>query len=142
VALEVYVGDLKVFKDLIPDDWLKGLKVDRPPLADRLKRFSERGLRFVTDKGETLQAELRLAEPRMSKDRFSPFAGMVNPYTSRKVPEAPADKRVLYAELVYPFGETVPKTLTMSPPMDAEGRAAVSIGFIAYHKSVPVIDFR
>jgi hypothetical protein len=142
VALEVYVGDLKVFKDLIPDDWLKGLKVDRPPLADRLKRFSERGLRFVTDKGETLQAELRLAEPRMRKDRFSPFAGMVNPYTSRKVPEAPADKRVLYAELVYPFRETAPKTLTMSPPMDAEGRAEVSIGFIAYHKSVPVIDFR
>jgi hypothetical protein len=142
VALEVYVGDLKVFKDLIPDDWLKDLKVDRPPLADRLKRFSERGLRFVTDKGETLQAELRLAEPRLRKDRFSPFAGMVNPYTRRRVPEAPADKRVIYAELVYPFRETAPKTLTMSPPMDAEGRAEVSIGFIVYHKAVPVIDFR
>jgi hypothetical protein len=142
VALEIYVGDLKSFEALIPGDWLKDLKVDRPPLAERLKRFSEQGLRFVTDKGETLQAELRLAEPRLRKDRFSPFAGMVNPYTSRKVPEAPADKRVLYAELVYPFGETQPKTLTLSPPLDAEGRASVSIGFIVYHKSVPVIDFR
>ena len=142
VALEVYVGDLKAFKDLIPDTWLKDLKVDRPPLADRLRNFSERGLRLVTDKGETLQAELRLAEPRLRKDRFSPFAGMVNPYTRLKAPEPPADKRVLYVELVYPLREKAPKTLTITPPLDAEGRAEVSIGFIAYHKSVPVIDFR
>jgi len=142
VALEAYVGDLKTFEALIPDDWLKNLQVDRPPLADRLAGFSDRGLRFVTDRGETLQAELRLAEPRLRKDRFSPFAGMINPYTRRKVPEAPADKRVLYAELVYPLGERPPKTLTMSPPLDAEGRPLVSVGFIVYHKSVPVIDFR
>lgn len=142
VALEVYVGDLKTFEALIPDDWLKNIKVERPRLAERLERFSKRGLRFVTDSGETLKAELRLAEPRLRKDRFSPFAGMVNPYTRLKAPEAPADKRVLYAELVYPFRDTAPRTLTIIPPLDADGRAAVSIGFIAYHKSVPVIDFR
>jgi len=142
VALEVYVGDLKDFEALIPDDWLKDIKADRPPPAERLARFSQEGLRFVTDTGEVLQAELRLAEPRLRKDRYSPFAGMVNPYTRRQVPEAPADKRVLYAQLVYPFGETPPESLTMSPPLDAEGRPLVSIGFIAYHKSVPVIDFR
>ncbi|MCG6984143.1 MAG: hypothetical protein LJE61_02925, partial [Thiocapsa sp.] len=95
VALEIYVGDLKSFEALIPDDWMKDFKVNRPPLAERLKRFSEQGLRFVTDSGETLQTELRLAEPRLRKDRFSPFAGMVNPYTRFKAPEAPADKRVL-----------------------------------------------
>jgi len=142
VALEVYVGDLKTFEALIPDDWVKDLAVERPPLAERLAQFSQHGLRFATDAGETLQATLRLAEPRLRKDRFSPFAGMVNPYTRLKAPEAPADKRVLYAELVYPFGKTAPRTLTISPPLDADGRAAVSIGFIAYHKSVPVIDFR
>jgi hypothetical protein len=142
VALEVYIGDLKTFEALIPDDWLKDKQVERPPLGERLARFSEQGLGFVTDAGETLQAELRLAEPRLRKDRFSPFAGMVNPYTRQRVPDAPADKRVLYAELVYPFGATPPKTLTMIPPRDAEGRAKVTIGFIVYHKSVPVIDFR
>jgi hypothetical protein len=142
VALEVYVGDLKTFEALIPGDWLKNVKVERLPLKARLARFSEQGLRFVTDTGETLQAKLRLAEPRRRKDRFSPFAGMVNPYTRRQVPDAPADKRVLYAELVYPFGETAPRTLTLAPPLDDEGRPRVSIGFIVYHKSVPVIDFR
>jgi len=66
---------------------------------------------------------------------------MINPYTRQRVPEAPADKRVLYAELIYPF-EGEPAQLTFVPPLDEEGRAQVTIGFIAYHKSVPVIDFR
>jgi len=142
VALEVYVGDIKRFEALIPDEWVKDLQVKRPPLEDRLARFSEQGLRFETESGMILQAELRLIEPRLRKDRYSPFAGMVNPYTRQQVQDAPADKRVLYAELVYPFGEQQPRTLTITPPLDAEGRPAASIGFILYHKSVPVIDFR
>ena len=117
-------------------------QADRPAAAERLARFSEQGLSFVTDTGETLQAELRLAEPRLRKDRVSPFAGMINPFTRGRVPDAPADKRVLYVELVYPFADGTPKTLTISPPLDAEGRPRVTIGFIVYHKSVPVIDFR
>ena len=136
------MGDLEVFEELIPDDWVKDMQVERPPLEERLARFSDTSLQFVTDNGETLRAELRRAEPRLRKDRYSPFAGMMNPFTRRMVPDAHADKRVLYAELVYPFGETAPKTLTMIPPLDAEGRPRVNIGFIVYHKSVPVIDFR
>jgi hypothetical protein len=142
VALEIYVGDLETFSALVPDDWLKDQATERPPLAERLRQFSENGLCFVTDSGKTLQAELSLAEPRLRKDRFSPFAGMINPYTRQRVPEAPADKRVLYVELEYPFDGEMPKTLAMSPPSDEEGRALVTIGFIVYHKAVPVIDFR
>ena len=142
VALEVYVGDLASFEELIPDDWVKDLQVERPPLDRRLAHFSESGLRVVTDAGKTLKAKLRLAEPRLRKDRYSPFAGMINPYTRGKVPEAPADKRVLYVELVYPFGGTAPKALTIAPPLDAQGRPRAALGFIVFHRSVPVIDFR
>ena len=142
VALEIYVGDLETFAALVPDDWLQERTMGRPPLDERLRDFSANGLRFVTDDGRTLQAELRLVEPRLRKNRFSPFAGMINPYTRQRVPEAPADKRVLYVELEYPFEGETPKTLAISPPQDAEGRARVTIGFIVYHKAVPVIDFR
>ena len=142
VALEVYVGDLETFEELIPDEWVKHLGVERPPLPERLAHFSKQGLRFVTDKGEVLGAELRLAEPRMRKDRYSPYAGMINPYTLGRVPEAPADKRVLYVELVYPFNGRKPRSLTISPPLGTDGQPLAAIGFIAYHKSVPVIDFR
>ncbi len=48
---------------------------------------------------------------------------------------------MVYAELSYPFAQR-PQQLTIIPPLDDEGRPQVAIGFIAYHKSVPIIDFR
>ncbi|MBW1818519.1 MAG: hypothetical protein JRJ60_15355 [Deltaproteobacteria bacterium] len=47
----------------------------------------------------------------------------------------------MYAELVYPFKQR-PESLTIIPPLDYRGFPSASIGFIAYHKSVPVVDFR
>ena len=41
----------------------------------------------------------------------------------------------------YPFSGK-PESLTIIPPQNANGIAAVNIGFIAYHTSVPIIDFR
>ncbi len=141
LVLEVYVGDLERFSDLVPDDWARDGGEARPNLARRLEHFSEEVFQFVTGEGERLQAALVLAEARLRVDRKSPFAGMVNPITRQKVAEAPADKRVLYVELEYPFSQR-PNTLTIVPPQDQEGRATATIGFIAYHKAVPIIDFR
>ena len=141
LVLEVYVADLEIFNDLIPDDWVKDSRANRPDQRARLKHFSENVIQIITDEGEKLPAELQLVEPRQRVDRMSPFAGMINPYTRQRVPDAPADKRVLYAEIIYPFTGK-PSTLTFIPPQDEEGRAQVTMGFIAYHKSVPVIDFR
>ncbi len=141
VILEVYIGDLKTFEALVPDDWLGDNDIQRPPLAERLRRFSDTGLQFVTETGEKLRARVERVEPRLRVDRKSPFAGMINPLTRRPVPEAPADKRVLYAELIYPFSDK-PQQLTMIPPLNEEGQPLVNIGFIAYHKAIPVIDFR
>ena len=141
LVLEVYVGDLKSFEDLVPDDWLNDKPISRPDEASRIRRFAEERFQFIAGSGEKLPAEVVVIEPRERVDRRSPFAGMINPFTRQRVPEAPADKRVLYAELRYPF-DGKPGELTMVPPLDAEGHAEASIGFIVYHKSVPVIDFR
>ena len=141
LILEVYIGDLEKFEELVPDGWLKDSAAERPDVEARIKHFAEQRFQFVTETGEKLPAQLQLVEPRMRKDRQSPFAGMINPMTRQRVPEAPADKRVLYAEIIYRF-QGKPKQLTIIPPLDEEGRAQVTIGFIAYHKSVPIIDFR
>jgi hypothetical protein len=141
VALEIYIGDLATFEALVPDDSLERDVGSRPPLNQRLQQFSAETFQIITDDGTTLQADLKLVEPRMRKDRYSPFAGMINPTTRQRVPEAPKDKRILYAELEYPF-EIQPETLTFIPPKDENGVAMVSIGFIAYHLTVPIIDFR
>ena len=141
LVLEVYVKDLEIFKDLVPDDWVKDTATQRADVKTRIKYFAENVFQIVNQDGTKLQAELKLVEPRQRVDRKSPFGGMVNPYTRQRVPDAPADKRVLYADIIYPFSGK-PSALTFVPPQDEEGRALTSIGFIAYHKAVPIIDFR
>jgi hypothetical protein len=140
VVLEIYIGDLEVFTDLVPDALLRDSS-GRLRAEERLRRFSRETFQVVTPNGERLEAVIRLAEPRLRTDRKSAFAGMINPITRQRVPDAPEDKRVLYAELIYPF-EGKPQSLTFIPPLDEEGRALVTVGFIAYHKAVPIIDFR
>lgn len=141
LVLEIYVGDLSKFIDLLPDDFLRQGGIEPPPLRERMRRFSAETFQFLTDDKNRLQAELKVVEPRLRKERPNPFAGMINPYTMRPVPGPPEDKRVLYAELVYPF-ESKPRMLTIIPPLDNRGVPSVSIGFIAYHKEVPVVDYR
>jgi len=141
LILEIYVKDIAKFLNLLPDDFFKQAGVEPPPLKERLRRFSKETFQFLIDDNTHLQAELKLVEPRMRKERPNPFAGMINPYTRRPVPGPPEDKRVLYAELIYPFTGH-PEKLTIIPPMEKVGIPAVSIGFIAYHKSAPVIDYR
>jgi hypothetical protein len=141
VVFEAYWGDLETFHDLLPDASLENLATGRQATPAHQYRFVSEIFRFVTESGQELPAEVKLVEPRLRKDRYSPFAGMINPITRRPLREAPEDKRVVYGEIDYPF-TTPPKTLTIVPPLDAQGVAVVDIGFIAYHKAVPIIDFR
>jgi hypothetical protein len=102
VDLEVSVADLEVFEELIPDDMFRAPVAGRPGAKERMRLFSEKTFRVMTEDGKLLHARLRLVEPRMRKERPSPFAGKINPLTGRRIPGPPEDKRVLYAELVYP----------------------------------------
>ena len=141
LVLEIYIGDLEKFIDLIPDNLLNQTEVKPPPLKERLKRFSTNGFQFLHDGKKRLQAELKIAEPRLRTERLNPFAGKINPYTRQRIPGPPEDKRVLYVELVYPF-ESKPKEIIIIPPLGKGGFPEVPIGFIAYHKGVPIVDYR
>ncbi len=141
LVLEIYVNDIDKFMDLLPDDWLTKGGMKLPPIEERMRRFSTETFQMVADDKTQLMADLKLVEPRLRKDRPNPYAGMINPITRRPVPGPPEDKRVLYSELIYPY-ESRPKTLSIMPPVDRGGRPSASIGFIAYHKGVPVVDYR
>ncbi len=141
VKLEVYIGDLDKFEELLPDDWLNDSPGVRPSLNQRMHTFASERLQFVTGKGVNLPARLELVEPRIRVARPSPAAGSINPITRQPVKGAPSDKRVLYAEIIYPFDEK-PTQLIIVPPMDAEGIVSAEIGFVAYHRAMPIIDFR
>ncbi|MGD9243698.1 MAG: hypothetical protein PVH36_02135 [Desulfobacterales bacterium] len=141
VVLEIYVGDVDKFVDLLPDKWIRQAGVEPPPIEERMRRFSTETFQIVVEDGSRLPAERTMVEPRMRTERPNPFAGMINPITRQPVPGPPEDKRVLYVELVYPFASK-PKSLTIIPPHGKGGLPTASIGFIAYHKGVPVLDYR
>jgi len=141
INLEIFVQDLALFSELIPDDFfLKGIP-GRPALEERIKIFADQTFQIITDSGEKLPVLLDLVEPRTRIERPSPFAGTINPFTRQIIPGAPKDKRVLYAELTYPFNRQ-PESLTFIPPVDENGFPKASIGFICFHQGVPVVDFR
>jgi len=141
VQLEVFVEDLVIFDELIPDNLFPKPVPGRPNLEQRQQLFSEKVFQIVTDQGKKLPVIFKVVEPRRRIERQSPFAGMINPYTRRPIPGPPADKRVLYAELIYPF-EGKPKSLTFIPPLGDNGLPQSSIGFICNHQGVTVVDFR
>lgn len=141
IKLEVFLKDLLVFEELVPDHLFSDPIPGRPDVEERLTIIADSVFQVITDTGEKLSARLDLAEPRMRVERPSPFAGSINPYTRQRIPGPPDDKRVLYVELTYPF-EGKPGSLTFIPPVDERGFPKVSIGFLCYHKGVPVVDFR
>ena len=111
-----------------------------PPDLDRFLGPDGIGLTVIAD-GTALEPRVQLQEERQRKDRYSPYAGMIDPRTRREVPGPPADKRVVYVELSYPF-HGPPAELELVPPMNAAGVASATIGFLLYHTTVPVVDFR
>ena len=142
IEFEIFVNDLVIFDRLIPDDFFADTGIKRPLLEERMQQFSDEDLQVVADKKVKLQATLKLTAQRFRRERPSPIPWKVNPYTGQTIPGPPEDKRVLYAELVYPFKKK-PSSLTIIPPMDENYKISkVPIGFMTYHKGVPLHDFR
>ena len=142
VKLEVFVRDIPVFEALVPEGWYKDDTTTLPVLAERLEEFAQNGLSIRGVDGSPLTVTAELVESRTRVDRASRLAGRRDPITGQIVPAPPTDKRVLYAELFYSFEDARPKRITITPPMDEDGRLRASIGMIAYARDVPVIDFR
>jgi hypothetical protein len=141
VVLEIYIYDISSFIQLLPDEYFDDTDINRPSEKSRLNIFSNEDFIIQTGEGENLIAQVEILEPRLRIDRRGPFSFMRNPYTGKLATQPPEDKRVLYVELKYPF-EKRPSEIVVTPPMDEKGFVENNIGFIAYHKSVPIIDFR
>lgn len=142
VTLEIYVGDLASFEDLLPNNWMPSGSAPRAPKSERLRWFSENGLSIRTGNGDVLPVSLQLIEPRYRVDRAPPSAGKIDPITGRMFPKPPEDNRVIYAELFYDFEGRKPARLEISPPLAGKNKNVLSIGFVLFDRDVPVTDFR
>lgn len=122
VVLEIYAGDVAAFEPLTKESFT--------------------ALRFETAAGEPLPlVDIPVREHRLRIDRYSPYRDIAAAVPWATFTQPPADKRVLYAELVYRL-DGQPDTFRILPATGANGIALANIGMVVYHKSVPVIDFR
>lgn len=133
VTLEIGLGDLKTFQNLLPDDILTKMGISAPPLAERLPQFFAKDLTVQADGGSPIMGKILSMEgrPRITRDDIT------------GEPVATADSEaVLVVNLIYPLVKSRPATLSIKPPSDQRGYASANIGFITYHQKVPVNDFR
>lgn len=142
VKLEIFIDDIALFRDIVPDHMFDENTRPQEGEASRLVRFASEVLSVRRDDGTTLPLRAELIEPRKRIDRSSPLAGQVDPITGRVFPAPPVDPRVLYAELLYDFEGNAPDAMTITPPLTSDGTPRATIGMIVFDRDVPVSGFR
>ncbi|MEH6593458.1 MAG: hypothetical protein V7746_24540, partial [Halioglobus sp.] len=129
--LEVGMSNIATFRNLLPDEIYEDMGYEARPYPERLQEFFASDLVIGTGK-EILVGELHTIGPRTRVIR--------DEVTGEELPVLEEDaETVVHAELFYPFPDERPDTLVLSPP-SRFGKA--NVGFVAYHNTVAVNDFR
>jgi hypothetical protein len=130
VELEIGLEDIAAFGNLLPDEIYE--KLDGPPLPsrERLERFFRHDFTIEADGGPPLEG--RLVEigprPRIQRDAI----------TGEPLADPDAEQIAIFARLEYRL-EGRPSRLTLHAP---NTRNPTSVGFVAYHRRIPINDFR
>jgi hypothetical protein len=134
LELEIGLPDLAAFPSLLPDPLYERLGHEPESLERRLPRFFTEDFVIRPDGGAPLLGRIEEIEarPRVQRDDV----------TGEPLPVADEEKAelVVFARIVYPL-EGRPKSMAVGLPHSAEGPSA-SIGFVLYHRGLPVNDFR
>ncbi len=134
VELEVGAPDLPAFANCLPDKSYEAITGDVEPLETRLATFFDSDWVMRGD-DRPLKGKLKSMFPakRVARDEV----------TGEALSEQPEDvETVVRITLEFRFEETgKPAVLSLRPPL-VNGAAAASIGFVCYHKGLPVNDFR
>ena len=133
VTYEIGLLDWKYFKEIIPGDLLN--EELREYIESEGKNYFYKNVFKVNADGKILIGEIVRQEVMPRKYRASLYTGVVN--KNSKV-----SKQMLFVEIIYPLTNK-PKIVVITPPIE-EGRTSTfaNIGFVTYHKRIPVNDLR
>lgn len=134
VTFEIGERDYPYFHQVIPGRYLEGGFAD----SDReqlFRDFQQRGFRIVAD-GRLLEGDVGRIERVDRVYRSSLYTGRVDTLNTTISPF------VVFVEIVYAI-EGRPDRISFLPPMDSGDVVTLAnIGFVAYHKNIPVNDIR
>ena len=133
VTFEIGLNDLVYFAELVPKEMLppEMQNMDRQQMMNSF--FTQR---FV------LRADGKIIKGNIVKQEMMPRVYRASLYTGVVDTTANVSPYVLFTEIEYPLNK-LPKVITISPPIEEGYQATLAnIGFIAYHKNIPVNDLR
>lgn len=129
VELEVGLNDLTAFQNIMPDDVYEKMGFAPHLVKERVEEFFTRDFFIIAD-DKPLAGYIVKMEPaiRIKRDDITgePLSG-----------DEDNAETVLQIALLFPFTSRPAKLVLFAPK-----KAPTSIGFIAYHKKIPVNDFR
>ena len=132
VEVEIGVGDIPAFRNILPDSIYEKMGNAPSPLVRRLELFFREDFVIEAD-GKPLRGGVRTMEPRKRLQR--------DEITGEPLLSPGEGEDILFAEFVFPM-DGKPKTLSFKPPMNEQGYVDAPIGFMTYHHGLPVMDFR
>ena len=135
VEFEIGVSDLEAFQNVLPDELYKKLGLGDAPLSERFQTFFQRDFVVRLDGGEALAGRLEevVGRRRVRRDEIS----------GQPLPSKQGEgEAVVFVVLSYPC-QSRPSTVTLTPPgKEVAGTRVANVGFVAYHRGLPVNDFR
>jgi hypothetical protein len=131
LELEIGIGDIPAFRNLLPDELYEKLGHEPRPLAERFEEFWQRNLVIYTDDSQPLAARIVEMGPRQ-RIRRDEISGEPLPAVEGQ------EEVVVRAVLEYPF-EGRPETITF---LGTVTEPRPNVGFVAYHGNIAVNDFR
>jgi hypothetical protein len=128
VELEIGLGDLAVFRNLLPDEIYEGMGNPPHPLQERVPQFFQNDLAIIGGDDSPLEGRIVEIGPRarIRRDEIS----------AEPLPPDESDEEiVVFARLEYLLADR-PEKLKIRAPGSTS-----SIGFVVYHRGIPVNDF-
>jgi len=132
ITFEIGENDFQWFKNIIPLKYYEG-GFSEQNKEERIRKFCSEDFIVLAD-GIKLKGDVKKIERTKRILRASLYSGQVD--SSR------ANEYIIFIEVEYKF-IAKPKVLTFIPPLE-EGKDVTyaNIGFVTYHKKIPVHDIR
>lgn len=130
--LEIGEQDYQWFSNAIPQEYFK----EGFTATDRVEKWNSflRRQFIIMSGNRVLPGTIKTVEPRKRIPRASLYTGIVDSVL--------LNKQIMYVEIEYPIASKI-KELSFIPPMEVGYQSTLAnIGFIVYHKTIPVNDLR
>jgi len=133
ITFEIGEKDAQWFKNIIPEKYYPDGYSDKTR-TQRQDQFFYKDFPVQAD-GRLLPGEVREIDLRERVARTSLYTGKVDTTST-------ASKYVVYVEIIYPYNKK-PMWISFTPPIQKGYDVTfANIGFITYHKKIPVNDIR